>query len=90
MLTDGDAIVGATCQNVCSNPSNYIFDAQCCDSRSHRFEFQRRGRIEDQDIKIDIVFGGEVLSDKLPAILIEIRPVIEEMGFKLAGSAGKI
>ena len=43
--------------------------------------------MEDQDNKIDIVFGSEVLSDELPAIVIEIWPIIEEMCFKLTESA---
>ena len=43
--------------------------------------------MEDQDNKIDIVFGSEVLSDELPAIVIEICPIVEEMGFKLTESA---
>ena len=43
--------------------------------------------MEDQDNEIDIVFSSEVLSDELPAIMIEIWPIIEEMGFKLTESA---
>ena len=43
--------------------------------------------MDDQDNKIDIVFGSEVLSHELPAIVIEIWPILEEMGLKLRESA---
>ena len=88
MPTDGDTIVGATSQNSSPNPSNDIFDAKRCDSRNLRLEFQRcQGRMDDHDNKIDIVFGSEVLSHELPAIVIEIWPIIKEMCFKLTESA---